>query len=86
MVRVGGGWVALDEFLLKNDPCRGKCFFHLICLFFFFSTSLPPNYAVGIDEYGLFPGLILNGFLYYNNESLQTFLRPFRFAPTNLWT
>lgn len=25
MVRVGGGWVALDEFLVKNDPCRGKC-------------------------------------------------------------
>jgi len=24
MVRVGGGWVALDEFLLKNDPCRGE--------------------------------------------------------------
>nr|CAH7732104.1 unnamed protein product [Callosobruchus chinensis] len=24
MVRVGGGWVALDEFLLKNDPCRGS--------------------------------------------------------------
>jgi hypothetical protein len=23
MVRVGGGWIALDEFLLKNDPCRG---------------------------------------------------------------
>uniref|UniRef100_H2Z6Z6 Uncharacterized protein n=1 Tax=Ciona savignyi TaxID=51511 RepID=H2Z6Z6_CIOSA len=23
MVRVGGGWMALDEFLLKNDPCRG---------------------------------------------------------------
>lgn len=23
MVRVGGGWVALDEFLVKNDPCRG---------------------------------------------------------------
>ncbi|XP_031629787.1 dystonin isoform X12 [Contarinia nasturtii] len=22
MVRVGGGWVALDEFLIKNDPCR----------------------------------------------------------------
>ncbi|XP_049546715.1 microtubule-actin cross-linking factor 1 isoform X20 [Anopheles darlingi] len=22
MVRVGGGWVALDEFLVKNDPCR----------------------------------------------------------------
>lgn len=25
MVRVGGGWMALDEFLVKNDPCRGKC-------------------------------------------------------------
>jgi Ca2+-binding EF-hand superfamily protein len=24
MVRVGGGWVSLDEFLVKNDPCRGK--------------------------------------------------------------
>ncbi|XP_075166809.1 dystonin-like protein short stop isoform X24 [Haematobia irritans] len=24
MVRVGGGWVALDEFLTKNDPCRAK--------------------------------------------------------------
>uniref|UniRef100_A0A3Q2P5F5 Microtubule actin crosslinking factor 1b n=1 Tax=Fundulus heteroclitus TaxID=8078 RepID=A0A3Q2P5F5_FUNHE len=22
MVRVGGGWTALDEFLVKNDPCR----------------------------------------------------------------
>jgi len=24
MVRVGGGWQALDEFLVKNDPCRAK--------------------------------------------------------------
>lgn len=24
MVRVGGGWMALDEFLVKNDPCRGE--------------------------------------------------------------
>jgi len=24
MVRVGGGWVSLDEFLVKNDPCRAK--------------------------------------------------------------
>lgn len=30
MVRVGGGWVALDEFLLKNDPCRGMFFFMYI--------------------------------------------------------
>jgi hypothetical protein len=27
MVRVGGGWEALGEFLVKNDPCRGKCFY-----------------------------------------------------------
>jgi len=26
MVRVGGGWAPLEEFLLKNDPCRGKKF------------------------------------------------------------
>ncbi|CAH2286255.1 microtubule-actin cross-linking factor 1-like [Pelobates cultripes] len=24
MVRVGGGWIALDEFLVKNDPCRAN--------------------------------------------------------------
>ena len=24
MVRVGGGWCTLDEFLIKNDPCRGN--------------------------------------------------------------
>lgn len=24
MVRVGGGWLSLEEFLLKNDPCRMK--------------------------------------------------------------
>uniref|UniRef100_A0A663FIC0 Microtubule actin crosslinking factor 1 n=1 Tax=Aquila chrysaetos chrysaetos TaxID=223781 RepID=A0A663FIC0_AQUCH len=28
MVRVGGGWMALDEFLVKNDPCRGKLRIH----------------------------------------------------------
>ncbi|CAF0875804.1 unnamed protein product, partial [Brachionus calyciflorus] len=27
MVRVGGGWMALDEFLVKNDPCRGRDIF-----------------------------------------------------------
>lgn len=31
MVRVGGGWVALDEFLVKNDPCRGE-FIHICIL------------------------------------------------------
>uniref|UniRef100_F6YYH0 Microtubule actin crosslinking factor 1 n=1 Tax=Ornithorhynchus anatinus TaxID=9258 RepID=F6YYH0_ORNAN len=29
MVRVGGGWMALDEFLVKNDPCRGKLTWNL---------------------------------------------------------
>lgn len=29
MVRVGGGWMALDEFLVKNDPCRGNVHFML---------------------------------------------------------
>ena len=24
MVRVGGGWAALDEFLVKNDPVRAE--------------------------------------------------------------
>ena len=31
MVRVGGGWVALDEFLVKNDPCRGESVDQLRC-------------------------------------------------------
>lgn len=31
MVRVGGGWMALDEFLVKNDPCRGNVHFSLWC-------------------------------------------------------
>ena len=30
MVRVGGGWITLEEFLETNDPCRGK----LIMAFF----------------------------------------------------
>ena len=29
MVRVGGGWCTLDEFLIKNDPCRGN-YTHLV--------------------------------------------------------
>ena len=24
MVRVGGGWVPLEEFVLNNDPCKGE--------------------------------------------------------------
>jgi len=29
MVRVGGGWTALDEFLIRHDPCRGNTKFDL---------------------------------------------------------
>jgi hypothetical protein len=38
MVRVGGGWVALDEFLVKNDPCRGT-FSHRIDTEFLFTSQ-----------------------------------------------
>ncbi|CAF0766572.1 unnamed protein product, partial [Didymodactylos carnosus] len=27
MVRVGGGWTALDEFLVRHDPCRGRLYY-----------------------------------------------------------
>jgi hypothetical protein len=32
MVRVGGGWEALDGFLAKHDPCRAKVKVNLIFL------------------------------------------------------
>lgn len=38
MVRVGGGWVALDEFLVKNDPCRGTYYFQSTNLFHFITN------------------------------------------------
>ena len=31
MVRIGGGWCALDEFLVKHDPCRGRDTFLSMC-------------------------------------------------------
>ena len=40
MVRVGGGWETLDEFLMKNDPCRGRCGFIQLVL-----NSLPISFA-----------------------------------------
>lgn len=33
MVRVGGGWTALDEFLVRHDPCRGKNSFRSVFSF-----------------------------------------------------
>lgn len=42
MVRVGGGWMALDEFLVKNDPCRGEWLsLSLSKILFFFLTVFP---------------------------------------------
>uniref|UniRef100_A0A182SFZ8 Microtubule-actin cross-linking factor 1 n=1 Tax=Anopheles maculatus TaxID=74869 RepID=A0A182SFZ8_9DIPT len=38
MVRVGGGWVALDEFLVKNDPCRGMYSLSLVSILSFYYT------------------------------------------------
>ena len=37
MVRVGGGWVPLEEFVLNNDPCKGK---HLSNIFAINTYSL----------------------------------------------
>lgn len=37
MVRVGGGWMSLVEFLGKYDPCRGRLLFFL---FFEFTTMV----------------------------------------------
>ena len=34
MVRVGGGWMSIDEFLAKNDPCRGR-YFCMVIIFYF---------------------------------------------------
>ncbi|KAI8432888.1 LOW QUALITY PROTEIN: hypothetical protein MSG28_013814 [Choristoneura fumiferana] len=46
MVRVGGGWVALDEFLVKNDPCReisqSKCRVSTDFVYNFHSSSGSP--------------------------------------------
>lgn len=49
MVRVGGGWVALDEFLVKNDPCRGEFSLHIyinytFTLFFLLIRCFPWKY------------------------------------------
>ena len=32
MVRVGGGWEPLEEFLRKHDPCRGKVQDNSMCM------------------------------------------------------
>jgi len=53
MVRVGGGWQALEEFLLKNDPCRGKSQFDRDKRLFSVNNELEcvgPNYDLSHHE------------------------------------
>ncbi|CRK91723.1 CLUMA_CG005357, isoform G [Clunio marinus] len=55
MVRVGGGWVALDEFLIKNDPCRAEE--HLAELMPIFEQlraqgDLPCTYPLHVSSFG----------------------------------
>lgn len=58
MVRVGGGWVTLDEFLETNDPCRGMLikryeqFTPLIAniAFIFLCVLLPPHEVVRTEK------------------------------------
>ena len=54
MVRVGGGWVTLDEFLETNDPCRGisediyPTFYFIL---FYFFTRKPIQHVFIIYTY-----------------------------------
>lgn len=45
MVRVGGGWVALDEFLVKNDPCRGMLLISLLLNIYFLVDKIGIQYV-----------------------------------------
>ncbi|KAM5158164.1 microtubule-actin cross-linking factor 1, isoforms 6/7-like [Mantella aurantiaca] len=47
MVRVGGGWIALDEFLVKNDPCRVKGRTNLKINEKYLSAELSPSSGKG---------------------------------------
>jgi len=49
MVRVGGGWMALDEFLVKNDPCRGKRF-HFFMLRQIVQMRINPSLAINFFD------------------------------------
>lgn len=62
MVRVGGGWVALDEFLVKNDPCRGKCRvkWHLLFFYFSISVSMIQTKRKPTEKTGIFTMLFLS--------------------------
>ncbi|KAK0426456.1 hypothetical protein QR680_009719 [Steinernema hermaphroditum] len=48
MVRVGGGWEALDDFLLKHDPCRAKGRTNISL---FYSDVRPSNAIDSMEEF-----------------------------------
>ncbi len=56
MVRVGGGWTALDEFLVKNDPVEVNIS-HLftICLLWM------KQYADSLQDLAIFCVILSNG-------------------------
>ncbi|TKR92402.1 hypothetical protein L596_007064 [Steinernema carpocapsae] len=48
MVRVGGGWDALDDFLIKHDPCRAKGRTNISL---FYSDVRPSNAIDSMEEF-----------------------------------
>lgn len=62
MVRVGGGWMALDEFLVKNDPCRGNV--HPLLPHFMLNSTLAHGVQTGdLITLKLFVNLFVNSVL-----------------------
>ena len=49
VVRVGGGWEYLYDFLFKADPCRGTCIFFYNIISLFFNISIW-KYSLGISR------------------------------------
>lgn len=43
VVRVGGGWEYLYDFLLKTDPCRGENFMIYLPVYLVETSMLPPT-------------------------------------------
>lgn len=49
MVRVGGGWVALEEFLQKNDPCRGR-YSYSLNIYYIIPYEISSSHKIGKGE------------------------------------
>ncbi|CAF0917768.1 unnamed protein product, partial [Didymodactylos carnosus] len=66
MVRVGGGWTALDEFLVRHDPCRGMHVFNEFMETLAFTNANIPLTATAESSENL------TGRLYYIQEDKET--------------